>query len=206
MPGCSVTISWSLLKLTAIRLVMLSPPPPPALNLSQHQGLFQWVGSVSGGQSIGASASVLPSSGLISFWIDWFDFLAVHGSFKWVAIAFSRESFWPRDRTPVSCITGRFFTVWATRKAAMTKNQFLKIYGSSSVFPVYLSCIFNLPLRYNYENKYFKKCEAIAECKACEGPWVSMAGETQQCDSRQVKRTSELMLIGEEKKLKGPQT
>ena len=23
-----------------------SPPPPPALNLSQHQGLFQWVGSL----------------------------------------------------------------------------------------------------------------------------------------------------------------
>ena len=36
----------------------LSPPSPPALNLSQHQGLFQWVGS-SGGLSIGASVSAL---------------------------------------------------------------------------------------------------------------------------------------------------
>ena len=38
----------------------LSPPSPPALNLSQHQGLFWWVHS--GSQSIGASASasVLP--------------------------------------------------------------------------------------------------------------------------------------------------
>ena len=36
----------------------LSSPSPPALNLSQHQGLSQWVGSASGGQSIGASASV----------------------------------------------------------------------------------------------------------------------------------------------------
>ena len=37
------------------------PPPSPALNLSQHQGLFQWV-FTSGGQSTGASAtaSVLP--------------------------------------------------------------------------------------------------------------------------------------------------
>ena len=25
---------------------LLSPPSPPALNLSQHQGLFQWVGSL----------------------------------------------------------------------------------------------------------------------------------------------------------------
>ena len=38
----------------------LLPPSPPALNLSQHQGLFQWV--TSGGQCFGAtsSASVLP--------------------------------------------------------------------------------------------------------------------------------------------------
>ena len=40
----------------------LSSPSPPALNLFQHQGLFQWVSSSSGGQSIGVSAltSVLP--------------------------------------------------------------------------------------------------------------------------------------------------
>ena len=41
----------------------LSLPPPPALNLSQHQGLFQWVSSSHQVvQSIGASASasVLP--------------------------------------------------------------------------------------------------------------------------------------------------
>ena len=37
----------------------LSPLSPPALNLSQHQGLFHWVSQffASGGQSIGASAS-----------------------------------------------------------------------------------------------------------------------------------------------------
>ena len=45
------------------------PPSPPALNLSQHQDLFQWLGSfpmsqlfTPGGQSIGASTSVLPVS------------------------------------------------------------------------------------------------------------------------------------------------
>ena len=39
----------------------------------------------SGGESIGASASVLPKNeylGLISFRIDWFDFLAVQGTLK----------------------------------------------------------------------------------------------------------------------------
>jgi len=45
----SITNSWSLLKLMSIESVMpshaLSSPSPPALNLSQHQGLFQWVSS-----------------------------------------------------------------------------------------------------------------------------------------------------------------
>ena len=36
----------------------LAPLSPPALNLFQHQSIFQWVGSASDGQSIGASASV----------------------------------------------------------------------------------------------------------------------------------------------------
>ena len=34
----------------------------------------------------------------------------------WVAILFFRGSSWPKDRTWVSCIAGRFFTTWATRE------------------------------------------------------------------------------------------
>ena len=36
---------------------------------------------------------------------------------EWVANPFPRGSSWPRDRTWVSFIAGRFFTVWATREA-----------------------------------------------------------------------------------------
>ena len=36
---------------------------------------------------------------------------------EWVAIPFSRESSPPRNQTQVSCIAGRFFTIWATREA-----------------------------------------------------------------------------------------
>ena len=32
-----------------------------------------------------------------------------------LAVPFSRGSSWPTDRTQVSCIAGRFFTIWATR-------------------------------------------------------------------------------------------
>ena len=47
----SITNSWSLPKLMSIESVMpsnhliLFSPSPPALNLSQHQGLFKWVSS-----------------------------------------------------------------------------------------------------------------------------------------------------------------
>ena len=34
---------------------------------------------------------------------------------EWVVIPFSRGSSQPRDQTQVFCITGRFFTIWATR-------------------------------------------------------------------------------------------
>ena len=36
---------------------------------------------------------------------------------EWVAYPFSSRSSWPRNRTRVSCIIGRFFTSWATREA-----------------------------------------------------------------------------------------
>jgi len=44
-------------------------------------------------------------------------------SLEWVAVPFSRGSSRPRNQTQVSCITGRFFTSWATREATNTGNQ-----------------------------------------------------------------------------------
>ena len=36
---------------------------------------------------------------------------------EWVAIPFSRGSSWPKEQTWISGVTGRFFTIWATREA-----------------------------------------------------------------------------------------
>ena len=36
---------------------------------------------------------------------------------EWVAISFTRGSSWARDQTLLSCIAGRFFTIWAIREA-----------------------------------------------------------------------------------------
>ena len=52
-------------------------PSPPALNLSQHQGLFQWPKYWSFSLSISPSNEY---SGLISFRLDWLDLLIVQGT------------------------------------------------------------------------------------------------------------------------------
>ena len=56
---------------------------------------------------------------------------SVHGIFQarileWVAISFSRGSSRPRDWTRVSCIVGRCFTLWATRKVLLAKSLLSK--------------------------------------------------------------------------------
>ena len=50
---------------------------------------------------------------------------SVHGIFQartleWVAILFSRQSFWPRVGNWISCIAGGFCTIWATKKVKQT--------------------------------------------------------------------------------------
>ena len=77
----SITSSPSLLKLMSIEsvmpsnhLILLSSPSPPTLNLSQHQGLFQWVSS---SHQVAKALEFQQYSGLISFRMDWLDLLAV---------------------------------------------------------------------------------------------------------------------------------
>ena len=64
----------------------LSSPSSPAFNLSQHQGLFQWVSSsYQVAKELEFSFSIIASneySGLISFRMDWLDLLAVQGTLK----------------------------------------------------------------------------------------------------------------------------
>ena len=43
----------------------------------------------------------------------------------WVAISFSRGSSWHGDWTWVSCIAGRFFTIWATREALIFYQKYI---------------------------------------------------------------------------------
>ena len=64
----------------------LSSASPPAFNLSQHQGLFQWVGSLHQVAKVKEfqhqHQSFHEFSGLISFRIDWFNLLAIWRTLK----------------------------------------------------------------------------------------------------------------------------
>ena len=64
----------------------LSSPSPPALNLSQYQGLFKWVSSSHQVAKLWSfSFSISPSneySRLISYRIDWLDLLIAQGILK----------------------------------------------------------------------------------------------------------------------------
>ena len=62
---------------------------------------------------------------------------SVHGILQakileWVAIPFSRGSSWARDQKWVSCIAGRFFTIWATREALNECNVLSNAFSASN--------------------------------------------------------------------------
>ena len=48
---------------------------------------------------------------------------------EWIAISFSRGSSRPMNRTQVSCLAGRYFTIWATRKSPLSKPCALRTKG-----------------------------------------------------------------------------
>ena len=116
----SFTISQSLFKLMSIELMMSShpllPPSPPALNLSEHQDLFQWVRSSHRLVKVCLSFSTSPSneySGLISFRIDWFDLPAIQGR--------RRESQKPRPHREKSFVSNvkQFLWHWIKKETPL---------------------------------------------------------------------------------------
>ena len=63
---------------------------------------------------------------------------SVHGIFqarivKCGAISFFRGCSWPRDWTPVSCIAGGFFTIWATREGGANQVGTLQLDGGIEI-------------------------------------------------------------------------
>ena len=93
---------------------------------------------------------------------------SVHGIFqarilKWVAISFSRGSSWPRNRTQVSCIAGRFFTNWATREACVFRVEVLNLQQITNVYS-------NME---KFQNNYIVRKKPVFKKCIQEIPWQS---------------------------------
>ena len=76
---------------------------------------------------------------------------------EWVAISFSRGSSQPRDWTGVACITGRLFTIRATREDNVLKSRYITLLTEvqlvkAMVFPVVM---------YRYESWTVKQVWAL---------------------------------------------
>ena len=65
---------------------------------------------------------------------------------EWIAFSFSRGSSRPRDRTLVSCIVDRHFTIWATRevKAIIKTKMLAAFFFSSKVFSLVSARVFRI--------------------------------------------------------------
>ena len=112
----SFPISWNSLKFMWLSqwcyptISSYTPQPfPSALNLSQQQSLFQWVSSshqVAGYWSFSLSISLSnENSGLISFRIDWFVFLAVQVlSSVFSSTTVQKHQFFCTQPTPTSIL------------------------------------------------------------------------------------------------------
>ena len=111
----------------------LPPPSPLALNLSQHQSLFQWVGSSH--QVVKVFELRLQHQSfqwlfrLISFRIDWFDLLAVQGTLRSLlqhhslkASIFQHSTFFMVQHSHPYMTTGKpiALTVWTSVSRVMS--------------------------------------------------------------------------------------
>ena len=91
---------------------------------------------------------------------------SLHGIFQarvleWIAISFSRASSRPRNRTPVSHIAGRRFTIWATREAFVKRRE-MKSKGEKERYK-HLNAEFQRTARRDKKAFFSDQCKEIEE-------------------------------------------
>ena len=106
---------------------------------------------------------------------------SAHGTFQaiilegvGVAILFSRGSSWLRDWTWVSCIVGRFFTIWAAGKFIYV---YTSVYLQTRICPlVFMGLIPGHPWKQKFGNAYihYIKCHNTVDSPHLQvlNPWI----------------------------------
>ena len=113
--GTLIACRGNLLEYTDVRACLLFPCPPPPNKVPALEFLVS--------HSAWSEVLVIQVCLTLCHPVDCsLPGSSVHENFqarilKWITIPFSRGSSWPRDRTYVSRITDRLFTIWVTRAA-----------------------------------------------------------------------------------------
>ena len=97
---------------------------------------------------------------------------------EWIAIPYSRASSWPRGRTRVSCIAGRFFTAWVTREVLFPDSSYrilernvntpflyMYIYIWGRGYPYYWNLRLSLPKPYGLRKIKWKRGASHAQVR-----------------------------------------
>ena len=114
---------------------------------------------------------------------------------EWVAISFSRGSSRARDRTPVSCIPGRCFNLWATREAGCAKLSYESYWIIATSFQNKIWC---------WDINYWTLASFYTETKGLNFPG-SLAGKESACNEGDPSLIPGLRRSpGEEKRLPTP--
>ena len=88
---------------------------------------------------------------------------------EWVAISFSRRSSPPRDRTQVSCIAGRFSTIWTTREPLCASNIVANPHHSCVC-----QILFPLHRRWNSMVGFFRTASTLDLFSQCQTKWPNI--------------------------------
>ena len=86
------------------------------------------------------------------------------GILELVVIPLSRGSSWPRDQTWVSCIAGRFFTVWVTRDIQKSEES------DQSAATLYCMAISATPVPSSFRNPSFLSPRSLHQLLS--GEWA----------------------------------
>ena len=103
---------------------------------------------------------------------------SVHGILRarmleWVPMPSSRGSSQPRDRAEVSCIAGRFFTVWATREA-----QYICIYAHIHIHTIGMT---HEVAHRKFQRKFWRVRTAGSNRQTAPGALLSSGGIKPLC-------------------------
>ena len=101
---------------------------------------------------------------------------------KWVAIPFSRGPSQSRDQAQVSCIAGRYFTIWATREAPGNFPLFRKItWGEGRLVSKNQLWRFCSTMNFLKEDSLGERLRILHHPLCVDFPWLFSGDVTVRC-------------------------